>query len=89
MVIIRLTITANSTLLFQVFTGELEICLKIKEQQVHHVFHLITYGGSVGQAELLRMLQAVVKVCEILLHAYYKLFNFILIGGKVKPSIKT
>ena len=68
--IIKLTITANSTLLFQVFTGELEICLKIKEQQVHHVFHLIAYGDSIGRVELLGMLQAVVKVCKILLHAY-------------------
>ena len=59
-----------STLLIQVFTGELDICLKIKEHQVHHVFHLIAYGGNIGRPELLRMLQAVVKVCKILYHTY-------------------
>ena len=59
-----------STSFIQVFTGELDICLKIKEHQVHHVFHLIAYGGNIGRPELLRMLQAVVKVCKILYHAY-------------------
>jgi len=38
------------------------MCLKLKEQQVQQVFNLITYGGIVGRAELLGLLQATVKV---------------------------
>ena len=49
-------------LLFQVFTGGQEICLKIKDRQIEQVFFLIAYGGITGRAELLGMLQAVVKV---------------------------
>ena len=56
----------------QVFTGGQEICLKIKEQQVEQVFLLIAYGGDVGRAELLGMLQSVVKV-NIVNYAFRKL----------------
>ena len=53
----------------QVFTGGQEICLKIKEQQVEHVFFLVVHGGIAGRAELLGMLQAVVKVYKTLFYA--------------------
>ena len=47
------------------FTGGPKICLKIKEQQLEKVFFLIAYDGTVERAELLKMLQAIVKVNSV------------------------
>ena len=41
------------------------MCLKIKERQIEKVFYLIAHGGIAGRAELLGMLQAVVKVSTV------------------------
>lgn len=45
------------------FTGG-HICLKIKKQQVERIFYLIEHDGIAGRAELLGMLQTVVKVYD-------------------------
>ena len=46
----------------QVFTGNQEICLKIKEQQVEKIFELIVEDGCTGRSELLGLLKAIAKV---------------------------
>lgn len=47
--------------LTEVFTGGPEICLRVKEEQVERVFHLISEGGG-GSSDLLHTLQSMVKV---------------------------
>ena len=46
----------------QVFTGNQEMCLKIKERQVEKIFELILENESTGRLELLQLLKAVAKV---------------------------
>ena len=46
------------------FTGNQEICLKIKEQQVEKIFELIVEDGSTGRIELLELLKAIAKVLQ-------------------------
>ena len=48
----------------QVFTGNQEICLKIKEQQVEKIFELIVEDGCTGRSELLGLLKAIAKVTQ-------------------------
>ena len=50
-------------ILFQVFTGGTEICLRVKETQINHIFDLIVKSESSGRPEWLEMLRAIVKVC--------------------------
>ena len=45
------------------------------ERQVEQVFFLIAYGGITGRAELLGMLQAVVKVNIIKVHMKSRVHN--------------
>ena len=58
------------SMLFQVFTGGKEICLRISEKQIDKIFKLIVKSEHSGRPELLEMLQAVVKVCYELVHKY-------------------
>ena len=44
------------------FTGNQEICLKVKEQQVEKIFELIIENESTGRLELLQLLKAIAKV---------------------------
>ena len=48
----------------QVFTGNQEICLKIKEQQVEKIFELVVEDGCTGWTELLELLKAIAKVIQ-------------------------
>ena len=56
---------------------------------MHHVFHLIAYGGIVGRDELLRMLQAVVKVSKIISFSGIVCKLPYSLGRKVESSNKT
>ena len=51
--------------LTEAFTGGPVICLKVREEEVERVFHLISMGGAErveGRAELILTLQAMAKV---------------------------
>ena len=47
--------------LIEVFTGGPEIPLRVKEEQVERIFHLLSAGGSAAP-DLLQSLQSMVKV---------------------------
>ena len=51
--------------LTEVFTGGPEISLKVREDQVERLFHLVATGGEEGRAELIITLQAMAKVCRL------------------------
>jgi len=57
------SITGVSLILFQVFSGGKEICLRVEEKQIDQIFKLIVKSKHSGRPELLEMLRAVVKVC--------------------------
>lgn len=58
---------SSTIIILQAFTGNQEICLKIKEQQVEKIFELIAEDGSTGRSELLGLLKAITKVNEFLM----------------------
>ena len=65
------------------FTGNQEICLKIKEQQVEKIFELIIENESNGRLELLQLLKAIAKVSKfpLKMHAYsYMLIQLKIVG---------
>ena len=53
----------------QVFTGNQELCMKIKEQQVEKIFELIAVvkNECTGKCKLLGLLKAIAKVNEFLI----------------------
>lgn len=48
--------------LTEVFTGGPEIALRVKEEQVERIFHLVSVGDT-ARADLMDTLQSMVKVC--------------------------
>ncbi|XP_065894275.1 inositol 1,4,5-trisphosphate-gated calcium channel ITPR1-like isoform X2 [Dysidea avara] len=52
-------------LLTEVFTGGTEICLRVRETQINHIFDLIVKSESSGRPEWLEMLRAIVKTEDI------------------------
>lgn len=55
-------------LLTEVFMGGPEISLRVKEEQVERIFHLVTSGGN-ALPELMDTLQSIVKVCVDYIHS--------------------
>ena len=51
--------------LTEVLTGGTEICLRVKEEQVERIFHLVTARGP-ALPDLLVTLQSMVKVSGIM-----------------------
>ena len=50
-----------AVVLTEVFTGGPEIALRVKEEQVERIFHLVSEGGG-ASPDLLHTLQSMVKV---------------------------
>jgi hypothetical protein len=61
---IEVAVPYVAMVLTEVFTGGPEICLRVKEEQVERVFHLISEGGG-GSPDLLHTLQSMVKVEDL------------------------
>ena len=55
--------------LTEVFTGGLELCLKVKEEQIERIFQMITRLDQDGIPELTITLQAMAKVCVVIVCA--------------------
>ncbi len=60
---IEVAVPYMAEVLTEVFNGGLEICLKVREEQVERVFQLVVTGGKEGRAELIGILQAMARVC--------------------------
>ena len=60
---IEVAVPYMAEVLTEVFTGGPQINLKVREDQVERLFHLVA-GGEEGQAELIITLQAMAKVCS-------------------------
>ena len=56
----QVAIPHMAEVLTEIFTGSLEIALKVKEEQVERIFQLISNGKA--QVELIATLQAMAKV---------------------------
>lgn len=56
-------------LLTEVFMGGPEISLRVKEEQVERIFHLVT-SGVTALPELMDTLQSMVKVCGLQLYGH-------------------
>ena len=53
--------------LTEVFSGTLELCLKVREDQVEKLFQMVaSLGATNGGTELIMTLQAIAKVTDVL-----------------------
>ena len=64
-----MAVPCMAEVLTEVFTGGPEISLKVREEQVERLFHLVATGGNEGWAELINTLQAMAKVCVLEINA--------------------
>ena len=59
---VELAVPHMAEMLAEVFTGGLELCLKVKEEQIERLFQLISRPDKDGIPELVFTLQAMAKV---------------------------
>ena len=59
---IKVAVPYMAMVLTEMFSGSLEIALRVKEKQVEKIFQLISEGVD-GQPELLEILQSMASVC--------------------------
>ena len=59
----QLFVTTRFTLTFKIFTGRMELCLKVQEKDMKRIFELmVTSKNQETQAQFMVALQAIAKV---------------------------
>lgn len=64
---VDLGVASMAAVIAEIFTGEPELCLKLKEHHVARIFSLIAQPELPGRPELLHALQAMAKVRKLVL----------------------
>ena len=65
---VDIEIAAMAEVIAEIFTGQYELCLKVREDQLARIFSLVAQRDLLeGRPELLNALKAMVKVREIYL----------------------